>query len=72
MHRTWSICQGIELGNIQSKVCVCVCVCVCVFYGKVRTCYILGRSRGQGGEKPWEEQERVGSRILLEGLALLR
>ena len=51
---------------------VCVCVCVCMFYGKMRTCYILERSGGQGGEKAWEEQKSVGSRILLEGLALLR
>ena len=74
MHRTWSIGQGMQLGDIQSKecVCVCVCVCVCMFYGKMRTCYILERSGGQGGEKAWEEQKSVGSRILLEGLALLR
>ena len=30
MHRTWSIGQGMQLGDIQSKECVCVCVCVYV------------------------------------------
>ena len=65
---------------VKGGMCVCVCVCVTerereresALHGKNENMLYSGEEGGEGGEKAREEQERVGSKILLEGLALLR
>ena len=51
---------------------MCVCARAPVFVLCMIILYYGEKGRAKDGEKAWDEQERVGSRILLEGMALLR